>query len=159
MLHLVADIGGCQIVEQSFQIVANLYLQVRFSFGFPLGEVSLKKVRLEKFHKRHKFFLLIISGWFAGIHEDRRAHQGANYGIKGFWEIFIFDNDEKVEFDTFIVIRGGHKSDSTKQTTTILQIDFVIAPNAYIFEIGNVIPLESIYNNFDSEYLCLCDLK
>lgn len=60
MLNFVSDIGGSDIVVESFGVVLNNYLALALAFVFPLYELLLNRVVPEGLHERTELLLLVV---------------------------------------------------------------------------------------------------
>jgi len=124
----VTYVGGCKIVVQTFIIICNDLFLVRLLFALSFSKKLFQVCWIEKFNKWKIFFLLIVTCGFPWINENWRAyHWTDNIFRKLTLFLIAKDNNEEMEFRSFIIIRGWTKPKAIKWSTTLLKFDMILS--------------------------------
>ena len=70
MFNFVADIGCCQVVEETLEVIPNLDLVFIFSSVLAFDEILIDILHQEGFNEGCVFFLLVVPCRFSRINKD-----------------------------------------------------------------------------------------
>lgn len=128
----MSDVGGSQIVVETFRIILDFNFLLSSTFIFSFNELFLQLVGWEGLHKRIEFFLLVVSSRSPRIHKNLRAdHSCQNLRFLGLILLNV-DNNEEVKVLTLIIVGSGGELHCTEVNLSINHFHFTFAPDANI---------------------------
>lgn len=154
MLDLVPDVGSCQVIIKTLDVVYDLNLCVILPFVFPFDEGFVQVVWRKWLDKGSHFLgddFLRISGALPGIHKNRRRNGCIEDFGRIVFVLYVYAQ-HKVKLDAFIIIACAEKFDGREKGLAVHQLQFVGPSDAHVHEMEIV---RLIYHGLHSEYVCV----
>lgn len=99
----------------------------------------------------------MIPGRFSRVDENGGTHYWAYYisKLRVFILVFDIEDDQQMEFHTFINVWGRFKSNPVKDADAVFYFDSIRSPQPYIFKVRDLLSFQRVDDNLDSEYTSL----
>ena len=132
MFDLVSYIGSSYVIVEPLRIVLNNNFTLTLRFVLPFYEFLLNVIIAKRFHKRTKFFLLVVPSRPSRIHKNRRTHDCSQH--LRFFKFALVDvqYNQQVEVDPFVIVCGRAELNCTKIDLPVYHLHLAFSPDAYI---------------------------
>lgn len=132
MFDLVSNIGRCDIVVESFRVIANDDLAFAFTFILPLDELLLDVIVAEGLNKGTELLLLVVAGGAAGVHEDGRGNDRCQYLWLLELALVYVEHNQQVEVYALVVVSRRGKFYCAEVDLPVDHLHLALSPDTHI---------------------------